>query len=86
MNDPFVAEQAKKWAQRALAIEEVLENNSEDSSEKRIIWMYKSAFGRPPTQSEFKVSSEFAGSSNSVETWTNFAHALINTKEFIFLR
>ena len=86
MNDPFVAGQAKKWAQRALAIEEDSENDSQDRSEKRIIWMYESAFGRPPTKSELEVSSEFIESSTDVETWTQFAHALINTKEFIFLR
>ena len=78
MNDPFVAGQAKKWAERALAVEE--------DSEKRILWMYESAFGRPPTKTELEVSSEFVGSSADVETWTHFAHALINTKEFIFLR
>ena len=86
MNDPFVAGQAKKWAQRALAIEEDSENDSQDRSEKRITWMYESAFGRPPTKSELEVSSEFIESSTDVETWTQFAHALINTKEFIFLR
>ena len=78
MNDPFVAEQAKKWAKRALAVEEI--------PEKRIEWMYESAFGRPPTRTELELSSKFVDGSSEVETWAHFAHALINTKEFIFLR
>ena len=78
MNDPFVADQAKKWAERSLEIEE--------DPEKRIQWMYQSAFGRPPTETEIEVSSKFIDGQTDVETWTHFAHALINTKEFIFLR
>ena len=78
MNDPFVAQQARNWAERSLDVEE--------DSEKRIKWMYESAFGRLPTENEFKVSMEFVGDSTDVKTWTDFAHALINTKEFIFLR
>ena len=78
MNDPFVAEQAKKWAKRALTVEE--------DPEKRIEWMYESAFGRPPTKTELELSSKFIDGSSEVETWAHFAHALINTKEFIFLR
>lgn len=78
MNDPFVAEQAKLWAERALAAEE--------DSRQRIEWMYQSAFGRLPTTDEAKLSLEFVGDGTDVKTWTNFAHSLINTKEFVFLR
>ena len=78
MNDPFVAEQAKKWAQRSLSVEE--------KSQQRVQWMYQSAFGRLPTEAELKTSLEFVEDGDDVETWTHFAHALINTKEFIFLR
>lgn len=78
MNDPFVAEQAKLWAERALAAEE--------DSRQRIEWMYQSAFGRLPTTDEARLSLEFVGDGTDVKTWTNFAHSLINTKEFVFLR
>ena len=78
MNDPFVFEQAQKWAERSI-------DEKEDFSD-RIQWMYESAFGRVPTEAELKLSLEFVATKNDIETWTHFAHALINTKEFIFLR
>ena len=78
MNDPFVAQQAKTWGKRAIAFDE--------DFEKRITWMYQNAFARSPTESELKVSLQYVEDRNDLETWQNFAHALINTKEFIFLR
>ncbi len=86
MNDPFVVEQAKRWADRAL--------NQGSNIEANIDWMYQSAFARSPTEMEKQVAMEFLGPSSkgsidpSVdrERWSHFAHALINTKEFIFLR
>jgi hypothetical protein len=79
MNDPLVVEQAKKWAER------VLKQGS--SVEANIDWMYESAFARKPTEMEKQVAIEFLGDGpNDLERWSHFAHALINTKEFIFLR
>ena len=86
MNDPFVVEQAKRWAERAM--------NQGSDVEANIDWMYKSAFARMPTEMEKRVAMEFldaslTGSSDpSVyrERWSHFAHVLINTKEFLFLR
>ncbi|WP_404308865.1 PSD1 and planctomycete cytochrome C domain-containing protein [Neorhodopirellula lusitana] len=77
MNDPFVVAQASDWAERAMEHEELTD---------RIEWMYVSAFARKPTVAEFDVAMEFVGSDSSVDRWAAFAHALINTKEFIFLR
>lgn len=86
MNDPFVVEQAKRWAERALKHGSQVEAN--------IDWMYQSAFARNPTEMEKRVAMEFLGPSSKGSTdpsadrerWIHFAHALINTKEFIFLR
>ena len=86
MNDPFVVEQAKLWADRAL--------KHASNVESKIDWMYQSAFARYPTEMEKQVAMEFLGSSSTAssdlaferERWSHFAHALINTKEFIFLR
>jgi hypothetical protein len=92
LNDPFVASQAKKWAER------VLEHGS--SVEASIDWMYQSAFGRSPSEMEKQVAMEFLGmppdgpsgrpgeakNAGDLERWSDFAHALVNTKEFIFLR
>lgn len=86
MNDPFVVEQARKWAERVV--------QSSSSTESNVIAMYKSAFARKPTEAELRIAMQFLDASpvNSVESedsiqrWSHFAHALINTKEFIFLR
>ena len=86
MNDPFVVEQAQGWAKRAI--------ESHQSSESRVDWMYNAAFGRTPTQKEAAVAMHFVNMNSEgrgqpnddVELWTAFAHALINTKEFIYLR
>jgi hypothetical protein len=86
MNDPFVVEQAKRWAgnvlQQGLTVEASID------------WMYQSAFARKPTKLEKQIAIDYlerssSGSSDAsveLERWTHFAHALINTKEFIYLR
>lgn len=86
MNDPLVVDLAGKWAARALDLNE--------SAESRIRWMYLSAFARSPTEQEVAVAKSFLNSQSELrksapdaaELWGDFAHALINTKEFIFLR
>ena len=92
LNDPFVVDQAKLWAER------VLEQGA--SVEASIDWMYQSAFGRSPSDLEKQVAVDFlaispgassdrsseASRASDLERWSDFAHALFNTKEFIFLR
>jgi len=85
MNDPFVVEQSKKWAERIVA--------QPMSIDSRVDEMYRAAFTRHPTDREKKVALDFLSlnpNSNEphdipVSRWADFAHALINTKEFIFL-
>ncbi|MDG2422724.1 MAG: PSD1 and planctomycete cytochrome C domain-containing protein [Phycisphaerales bacterium] len=81
MNDPFVHEQAKYWAERIL-----LEH---DSNQDRIRTMFMESFGRPPTQNELKASMAFieSGSKNAddVTLWMDLGHSLFNAKEFIYL-
>jgi len=88
MNDPLVVEQAKLWADRAT-------KNSADAV-SRIEWLYQTAFARRPTEQELEVAIEFLGVNNvnlnqgsqaagDVQRWADFAHALINIKEFIFV-
>ena len=86
MNDPLVVQLAGRWAERALSLH--------SSSGPRIRWMYASAFAREPTDQELAVAQAFLDSQrearqvdpDDAELWSDFAHALINTKEFIFLR
>lgn len=90
MNDPFVNEQANVWARRLLA-------ETSLSTEGRISQMYREAFARPPAPGELAVALEFlavqavrhgadfAADPAHEATWADLAHALFNTKEFIFV-
>ncbi len=91
MNDPFVAQQARRWAVRVLAIEGL------DAS-GRVRRMYREAYARPPSEAELKAALRFLESHASElgiaperrrddeRLWADFAHVLINVKEFIFLK
>jgi hypothetical protein len=90
MNDPFVMEQAAVWARKTLRDESL-------PPEARIDTMYRQAFARRPTAEERAAAFEFltaqatqhgvsfAAAPRHEATWADFAHALINTKEFIFV-
>ena len=90
MNDPFVTEQAGLWAKKTLRDESL-------PPEARIDTMYREAFARVPTAEERTAALEFlavqagqhgvtlANEPRHEATWTDLAHALINTKEFIFV-
>lgn len=90
MNDPFVTEQANWWAQQTLA-------ETGLTPEQRVERMYRAAFARPPIVAERAAALEFLAAqaahhgANFAEqpwhsaTWADFAHALVNTKEFIFV-
>jgi hypothetical protein len=81
MNDPFVRECAESWAKRAI-------KDGPADSDKRIAWFYRMAFGRVPIADETRLFREFSPthSTDDVATWTDIAHAIINTKEFVFIQ
>jgi hypothetical protein len=90
MNDPFVAQQARRWAVRVLANERL------DAS-GRVRRMYQEAYARPPSEAELKTALRFLEDHaselgipperrvNDERLWADLAHVLINVKEFIFL-
>lgn len=61
--------------------------------EQRIDWMFWTALGRPAEEAELnsireyiQASSEATGAPvDDVSLWANVAHAIVNTKEFIFV-
>ena len=90
MNDPFVVEQARLWAKRTLADDGL-------SPVARIDRMYREAFVRSPAPEETAAAlnfltaqarahgTDFAEQPLSEAAWADLAHALFNTKEFIFV-
>ena len=81
MNNPFVVEQARRWAERLL-------DEKSRSAADRVRDMYQTALAREPDSVELQAALEFVGqpAESELETWADFAHALFNVKEFIFIR
>ncbi len=89
LNDPFVKQQAEYWAGR-------LVQGTEARPEERLQLMFRTALGRPPTTEElarwtaaaYDLSQLHGVPSESLITsvpvWTDLAHALFNTKEFLY--
>lgn len=85
MNDPFVQSQCRLTAERLL--------NDFDQNEARVDWLYRSIFARSPNEAERELVLEFISTASTgngsadqdVELWVEVVHALINTKEFVFI-
>ena len=92
LNDPLVIAQSKAWAERAIC--EIPDAADPSTAESRIDWMYESAFARRATQWERNAALKFCQqqsidreqSGDDMDVWADLAHALVNAKEFIFLR
>ena len=92
MNNEFVNQQAKIWAERVVA--------ERADADGRIQRMFLAAFGRPADRSEVEETSSFLGEQRAlhigandvgagkddVRPWTDLAHVLMNSTEFIFVR
>jgi hypothetical protein len=91
LNDPFVHEQAEVWAKRLIA-------RSHASVQTRLTDMFQTALAREATPDELvrwdglvdDLSAlhglKREGVLTSVAVWTDVAHAMLNTKEFIYVR
>ena len=86
LNDPFVLGQAKVWAQRVVS--------GEKSTANRLKMMFRDAFGRPANKAEIlrwsvavrDMAKLHRCKAADVKVWQDIAHALLNTKEFIYIR
>jgi hypothetical protein len=85
LNDPFVLEQAKRWANRLCSA-------NPQSAEERLTDGYLAAFARPPSASERVAALAFVdqqsatqGRPDDVRGWADLCHVLFNTKEFLFV-
>lgn len=89
MNDPFVISQAEEWSKRLIT-------DSSETVEQRLQQMFLTAYGRHPVASEVKrwiaLIEELGGTRDqsgllqNPEVWRHVAHAMFNTKEFIYYR
>ena len=90
LNDPFVLQQSEVWADKLIA-------QTGESVESRIEAMFETGLGRPPTSDErqrfVQASLQFAELEQVTaadilknrNVWKNMAHAMLNTKEFIYI-
>lgn len=88
MNDPFVVEEARRWAERVI-------RDIPDSPEDRIRLMYLEALSREPSSSELGSATEFLEAvamerevedwADNLLVWSDMAHVMFNLKEFIFI-
>lgn len=89
MNDPFVQQQAQKWAEKLLADEAAFED--------RLSRIYTTAFSRLPSDEEqqqavafFKEQGQLYDldekqATKDLQIWTDYCQVIYNSKEFIFL-
>ena len=89
MNDPFVIEQAARWAKRLIEYE--------PDPDKRMEMAFREALGRLPTKLEivnaklfFDQQAEALSLDDEGELqqklWQDFCHVIFNMKEFIYIR
>lgn len=91
LNDPFVRQQADVWARELLA-------GGHASCEDRLRELFRRALGRDPADDErarwLEAVAQFAAAHGvsteetltSLPVWQSIAHAMFNTKEFIYVR
>ena len=87
LNNELIHQQAEKWARREMEVHATAEGRLED--------MYLRAFGRAPEESERADLLEFlaeqaklydGASTDDARVWTDLAHVLFNSTEFVFVR
>ena len=91
MNSPFVILQSEKWAEALVA-------GGETNSRERVAGMFVRALGREPSSAELDKSRTFLAALAdehevapdvallSQPVWRDFAQAIFNFKEFLYIR
>jgi hypothetical protein len=87
LNDPFVIDQAAKWASHMVA-------DGGTSVTDRVERMFLRALGRKPTAAEVAASLDYLAQSepdasellSSQRAWQDLAHSIFNFKEFLYLQ
>ena len=91
LNDPFVTGQAEYWAARLI-------QRPDNSMESRLQHMFSKAISRNATSEELSLwadaARDFAATESiddgsqmtNLSLWQTMAHAMFNTKEFLYIR
>jgi hypothetical protein len=86
LNDPLVIQQAELWGEQ-------LVNDESKTVAQRVRRMFIQALGRTPDEHELKLwtnaVTSFSASGDTMsdrQAWTELAHTMFNTKEFIYYR
>lgn len=83
LNDPFVLEISKRWAASLAA---------PTSDERKVEALFLQALGRPAVASELAIAQRYLADlrrelgSNEVRVWQDFAQAMLNLKEFLYIK
>ena len=88
MNNPFIVEQSRVWADRLLA------EMPDGSDAERVTRLYESAFSRSPTEEELTAgelfvksqADEYNTNTSDPRVWADYCHVLVNVKEFVFVQ
>jgi len=84
LNDPFVIEAAKTWA------DQLLRQTPQADANTRIQLLFHAAFARPASADELAKSRAYLAAlgpdANDPRAWQDFIQSLFNLKEFIYLR
>ena len=86
LNDPFVIESAKSWA------DQLLRQTPTADATARIQLLFQTAFARPATADELAQSRAYLAAlgtdanPHDPRVWQDFIQSLFNLKEFIYLR
>ena len=76
LNNPFVLDQAKAFAERV--------RREAGTTEARIDRAYRLAYGRPASRQEIEVGRGIVGTGDDATDWAAYAQALLCNNEFIF--
>jgi len=73
LNDPFVVERSRAWADRLPAT----------SDGERVDAIFRTALGRPAEEEEKRAATRYVHSGGS---WAELCHTVLNMKDFVYLR
>jgi hypothetical protein len=99
MNDPFVIQQARVWAEQLVGQQSRAsasgssEGTLDDWSTGKIVDAFETGIGRLPTDGQVAALHKFirqqaaaySTGETDVRVWTDLCHAIMNMKEFIYI-